>query len=161
MNFFAEHIVEIISVLFGVGGVGYAFIDRALNRKKYTQEVRQDTASANIRIDEFWKNRYEVLTKELKNKDDWWKARYDKVYEECQNEKRLSNEIVKSFRVELNQIREDYEKQRDTDRQRYDELMSQYHTYQQEVEEKSKKQIERINQLEQLVANYEKKLKIQ
>ena len=44
---------------------------------------------------------------------------------------------------------------------KYDELMAKYTEYQKEVELKSKEQIDRINQLEKLVAEYEKKLKRQ
>lgn len=68
MNWFSEHIVEIFSVLFGVGSIGFAVIDRVLNRKKYEQQVRQDTATADIHVDEFWKNRYDVLESEMKIK---------------------------------------------------------------------------------------------
>lgn len=161
MNWFGEYIVEIISILFGAGGIGYAIVERMLNRKQYSQQVRQETASADIHIDEFWKNRYDVLMAEMQNKDTWWKDRYNKLYEEFQDERKLSNEIINNFRTELNQIREDYEKQKENDKQRYDELMVQYRNYQEEVERKGQEQIKRINQLERLVAEYEKKLKKQ
>lgn len=161
MNWFGEHIIEIISILFGAGGIGYAVVERMLNRKQYSQQVRQETASADIHIDEFWKNRYDVLMAEMQNKDTWWKDRYNKLYEEFQDERKLSNEIINNFRTELNQIREDYEKQKENDKQRYDELMVQYRNYQEEVERKGQEQIKRINQLERLVAEYEKKLKKQ
>lgn len=161
MNWFSEHIVEIISILFGAGGIGYAIIERVLNRKQYSQQVRQETASADIHIDEFWKNRYDVLMAEMQNKDTWWKDRYNKLYEEFQDERKLSNDIINNFRTELNQIREDYEKQKENDKQRYDELMVQYRNYQEEVERKGQEQIKRINQLERLVAEYEKRLKKQ
>lgn len=159
MNWFSEHIVEIFSVLFGVGSIGFAVIDRVLNRKKYEQQVRQDTATADIHVDEFWKNRYDVLESEMKNKDEWWKERYDNLYKEFQDERKLSNDIINNFRTELNQIREDCERQKEIDKLKYDELMSQYSNYQQEVERKNLEQIERINQLERLVADYENKLK--
>lgn len=161
MNWFGENIVEIISILFGAGGIGYAIVERMLNRKQYSQQVRQETATADIHIDEFWKNRYDVLMAEMQNKDTWWKDRYNKLYEEFQDERKLSNDIINNFRTELNQIREDYEKQKENDKQRYDELMVQYRNYQEEVEQKGQEQIKRINQLERLVAEYEKKLKKQ
>lgn len=161
MNWIGEHLIEIISILCGAGGVGYAVVERMLNRKQYSQQVRQETASADIHIDEFWKNRYDVLMAEMQNKDTWWKDRYNKLYEEFQDERKLSNEIINNFRSELNQIREDYEKQKESDKQRYDALMLQYRNYQDEVERKSQEQIKRINQLEKLVTEYEKKLKKQ
>lgn len=158
MNWFNENMVEILSILFGVGGIGFAVINRILDRKKYAQEVRQETASADIKSDEFWKSRYDVLNEEMKSKDIWWEKRYDNLYQEFQNERKLSNDIIRNFRAELNEIREDYEKQKEIDKQKYDELMEQYVKYQQEVERKSKEQINRINQLEKLVAEYEEKL---
>lgn len=115
MNWFSENIVTILSLLFGTGGVGFAVIQHFLNRKKYNQEVRQESFSADIKSDEFWKNRYDVLNEELKDKDTWWKERYDNLYHELQEERKLSNEIIKNFRTELNEIREDYEQQRDID----------------------------------------------
>ena len=48
--------------------------------------------------DEFWKKRYDVLQHEVNNKDVWWKERYDTLYKEFQNERSLSNEIVKHRR---------------------------------------------------------------
>lgn len=161
MNWLSEHIIEIISIILGAGGIGYAIIEHILNHKKYSQQVRQETASADIHIDEFWKNRYDVLMSEMENKDTWWKDRYNKLYEEFQDERKLSNEIINNFRTELNQIREDYEKQKESDKQRYDELMLQYRNYQDEVERKSQEQMKRISQLEKLVTEYEKKLKKQ
>lgn len=161
MNWLTEHIVEIISILFGTSGIGYVIINRLLNSRTYDQQVRQDAATADMHIDEFWKNRYDVLVTEMENKDAWWKDRYNKLYEEFQDERKLSNEIINNFRSELNQIREDYEKQKESDKQRYDELMLQYRNYQDEVERKSQEQIKRINQLEKLVTEYEKKLKKQ
>lgn len=159
MNWLTEHIVEIISILFGASGIGYAAIDRLLNKEKYNQQVRQDATTADMHADEFWKNRYDVLVTEMENKDTWWKDRYNKLYEEFQNERKLSNEIINNFRSELNQIREDYEKQKENDKQRYDELMLQYRSYQEDVERKSQEQLKRISQLEKLVTEYEKKLK--
>ena len=97
----------------------------------------------------------------MKSKDIWWKDRYDNLYQEFQDERKLSNEIIHNFRNELNEIREDYERQKEIDKTKYDELMAKYTEYQKEVELKSKEQIDRINQLERLVAEYEKKLKRQ
>lgn len=159
MSWFTEHIIEILSIVFGAGGIGFAIIDRVLNHRKYEQQVRTDAASADIHIDEFWKKRYDVLNQEMLNKDAWWKDRYDNLYNEFQDERKLSNEIINNFRQELNQIRKDYEKQKDIDKQKYDDLMRQYHDYQMEVERKNKEQMKRISQLEKLVTEYEKRLK--
>ena len=153
-----EHLVELISVLFGASGIGYAIITRIMNRKKYSQEVKEAEASANLKGDEFWKQRYDVLQKEVENKDTWWKARYDALYKEYENERTLSNEIVKSFRTELNEMRIDYEQQRDLERQKYNNLMEQYKHFEEESERKEKEYKERINQLEDLVSMYEKRL---
>ena len=76
----SENMVEIISLLFGAGGIGYAVIARIIDRKKYQQELREATAEADIKTDDFWKKRYDVLQKEVENKDGWWKERYDTLY---------------------------------------------------------------------------------
>ena len=158
MSWLSENLVTIISILFGAGGIGFAITERFLNRKKYKQEVRQESLSADIKSDEFWKNRYDVLDSELKDKDNWWKERYDNLYHELQEERKLSNEIIKNFRTELNEIREEYEQQREIDRRKYNELLEQYRDYQEKVENKNIEQMNRINQLENLVSEYEKKL---
>lgn len=152
-------LTEIISVTLGAGGVTYAVVSRILDRKKYKHEVRQTAADADIKTDEFWKNRYDVLAKEMENKDVWWKERYDNLYEELQNERKLSNEIIHNFRVELNDIREDYQKRHDIDKQKYCQLMEQYEKFQEDVSRKNREQLDRINQLERLVSEYERKLK--
>ena len=90
-------ITEVISILFGAGGVGFALISRWLDRKKYAQEVRQEKSAADIKGDEFWKARYDVLNEEMKSKDIWWKDRYDNIYQEFQNERKLSKEIIDNF----------------------------------------------------------------
>lgn len=161
MSWFSENIVEIASILFGAGGIGFAIINKILDRKKYEQEVRHASADADIHTDAFWKSRYDVLNAEMQNKDTWWKERYDNLYQEFQNERQLSNEIIKNFRIELNEIREDYERQHDIDNQKYDALMQQYRNYQDEVERKNREQLQRICQLENLVSEYEKRLKEQ
>lgn len=158
MNWFNENGVEIISILFGVGGIGFSVINRILDRRKYEQEVRQESVNTDLKSDEFWKTRYDVLNEEMKNKDIWWKERYDNLYQEFQNERTLSNDIIHNFRIELNGIRQDYERQKEIDKTKYDELMNQYALYQQDMERKSKEQINRINQLESLVAEYEKRI---
>ena len=147
-----------IGVLFGTGGLIYAVIMRILDRKKYKQEVKEAAANADIKTDEFWKGRYDVLNEEMKSKDNWWKERYDNLYQELQNERQLSNDIIKSFRTELNEIREDYERQRELDKDKYNELMEQYNRHREESSRQNKMQMERINQLEKLVNEYEKKL---
>ena len=158
MEWLNENVVSIVSVLFGTGGIIYAIVTHFLDKKKYDQEVRKDAAEADIKGDEFWKQRYNVLQKEVENKDTWWKQRYDALYKEYENERTLSNEIVKSFRTELNEMRNDYEKQRELERQKYDKLMEQYKTFQEESDKKEHEYKERINTLEQLVSKYEKRL---
>ena len=158
MEWLNENVVSIISILFGMGGIIYAVVTHFLDKKKYDQEVRKDAAEADIKGDEFWKQRYDVLQKEVENKDTWWKQRYDALYKEYENERTLSNEIVRSFRTELNEMRNDYEKQRELERQKYDKLMEQYKTFQEESEKKEHEYKERINTLEQLVSKYEKRL---
>ena len=158
MEWLNENVVSIISILFGMGGIIYAVVTHFLDKKKYDQEVRKDAAEADIKGDEFWKQRYNVLQKEVENKDTWWKQRYDALYKEYENERTLSNEIVKSFRTELNEMRNDYEQQRELERQKYDKLMEQYKSFQEESEKKEHEYKERINTLEQLVSKYEKRL---
>lgn len=144
-------LIELISILFGTGGIVYAIISHFLNKKKYNQEVREAEADADIKGDTFWKQRYDVLQKEVESKDNWWKQRYDALYQEYQNERTLSNDILKSFRTELNEIREDYEQQKEAERKRYEELREE--SIRKETEYKN-----RISQLEELVKGYEKRL---
>lgn len=158
MEWLNENVVSIVSILFGTGGIIYAVVTHFLDKKKYDQEVRKDAAEADIKGDEFWKQRYDILQKEVEHKDTWWKQRYDALYKEYENERTLSNEIVKSFRTELNEMRNDYEKQRELERQKYDKLMEQYKTFQEESDKKEHEYKERINTLEQLVSKYEKRL---
>lgn len=146
-----NYIIEIFSLLFGTGGIVYAIVTHVLNKKKYAQEVREASANADIKGDTFWKQRYDVLQKEVDSKDNWWKERYDALYKEYQNERTLSNDILKSFRNELAEIREDYERQKETERQRYEELREE--SIRKETEYKN-----RISQLEELVKGYEKRL---
>lgn len=144
-------LIELISILFGTGGIVYAIISHFLNKKKYNQEVREAEADADIKGDTFWKQRYDILQKEVESKDNWWKQRYDALYQEYQNERTLSNDILKSFRTELNEIREDYEQQKEAERKRYEELREE--SIRKETEYKN-----RISQLEELVKSYEKRL---
>ena len=160
MEWLNENFVSIISVLFGTGGICAAIIMRVLDRRKYNQEVRKDTAEADIKGDEFWKQRYDVLQKEGDNKDTWWKERYDALYKEYENERTLSNEIVKSFRAELSEMRNDYEHQRELERQKYNKLMEQYHAFEEESEKKEREYKERIITLEGLVSKDEKRLEV-
>lgn len=158
MTFEGDNIVNVISILFGTGGILYAIVAHLLDKKKYEQEVRKDKSEADIKSDEFWKQRYDVLNKEVENKDTWWRDRYDSLYKEYENERTLSNEIVKSFRTELNEMRNDYDQQRDIEKKKYDTLMEQYRNFEQESKQKELEYKERINKLEQLVSKYEKKL---
>ena len=146
-----NYIIEIFSILFGTGGIVYAIVIHFLNKKKYVQEVREASVNADIKGDTFWKQRYDVLQKEVDSKDNWWKERYDALYKEYQNERTLSNDILKSFRDELAEIREDYERQKEAERQRYEELRVE--SIRKETEYKK-----RITQLEELVKGYEKRL---
>ena len=159
MGWLSDNLFGIISLLFGAGGIGYAVVSRVLDRKKYAQEVRVSQADADIKEDDFWKKRYDVLQAEVDNKDSWWKERYDALYAEYQNERKLSNEIVKSFRTELNEMRADYEKQRELEKMKYDKLMEQYRSFEEESQKRETEYKQRISQLEQLVESYEKRLK--
>lgn len=159
MGWLSDNLFGIISLLFGAGGIGYAVVSRVLDRKKYVQEVRASQADADIKEDDFWKKRYDVLQAEVDNKDSWWKERYDALYAEYQNERKLSNEIVKSFRTELNEMRADYEKQRELEKMKYDKLMEQYRGFEEESQRRETEYKQRISQLEQLVESYEKRLK--
>lgn len=149
---------SIISLIFGAGGIGYAIIARILDRRKYEQEVRNAQAEADLKGDDFWKKRYDVLQCEVKSKDVWWKERYDTLYKEFQQERQLNNEIVKSFRTELNEMRSDYEKQRELDKQKYEKLLEQYRKFEEESQQQENEYKQRISQLENLVAKYEKRL---
>lgn len=160
MEWLSENAFGIISLVFGAGGIGYAVVARMLDRKKYEQEVRDAQAEADIKGDEFWKKRYDVLQQEVNNKDVWWKERYDTLYKEFQNERSLSNEIVKSFRTELNEMRIDYESQRELEKQKYDKLMEQYRDFEEDSQKREHEYKQRISQLEELVAKYEQRLEI-
>lgn len=158
MNWLSENAFAIISLLFGTGGIGYAVVSRALDRKKYEQEVRDASAEADIKGDEFWKKRYDVLQHEVESKDGWWKARYDTLYSEYQNERKLSNDIIVSFRTELSEMRNDYEKQREIERQKYSQLLEQYRGFEEESQRREMEYKQRISQLEDMVSKYEKRL---
>ena len=158
MEWLSENTFGIISLVFGAGGIGYAVVARMLDRKKYEQEVRDAQAEADIKGDEFWKKRYDVLQQEVNNKDVWWKERYDTLYKEFQNERSLSNEIVKSFRTELNEMRTDYESHRELEKQKYDKLMEQYRSFEEDSQKREHEYKQRISQLEELVAKYEQRL---
>lgn len=158
MNWLSENAFAIISLLFGTGGIGYAIISRALDGKKYEQEVRDASAEADIKGDEFWKKRYDVLQHEVESKDGWWKARYNTLYSEYQNERKLSNDIIVSFRTELSEMRNDYEKQREIERQKYSQLLEQYRGFEEESRRREIEYKQRISQLEDMVSKYEKRL---
>lgn len=159
MEWLLDNLFGIISLLFGGGGIIYTIISKILDRKKYNQEVRSAEAEANLKDDDFWKKRYDVLQREKDDKDAWWKERYNTLYNEYQNERKLSNEIVKSFRIELNDIRSDYEAQRELEKTKYDNLMEQYRRLEEESQEREKQYKQRISQLEDLVTSYENRLK--
>lgn len=156
----SENLFEFMSLLFGASGIGYAIISKFLDKKKYEQEVRNAAAEADIKSDDFWKQRYDILNKEVENKDVWWKERYDTLYSEYQNERKLGNDIVKSFRAELNEMRNDYEKQRELEKSKYDKLMEQYRSFEEESQRREREYKCRISQLEELIASYEQRLKI-
>ena len=158
MGWLADNGLEIISLVFGTSGIGYALITRVMNKKKYEQELKQSQTEIDAKEDDFWKKRYNVLQAEVDNKDSWWKERYDALYAEYQNERKLSNEIVKSFRTELNEMRTDYEKQRELEKMKYDKLMEQYRSFEEESKKRETEYKQRISQLEKLVESYEKRL---
>ena len=155
----SENLFGLISLLFGAGSIGYAVISKFLDRQKYLQEVRDKAAEADIKGDEFWKNRYDVLQKEVESKDTWWKARYDALHSEYENERKLSNEIVKSFRNELNEMRKEYDEQRGLERRKYDALKAQYRSFEEDSIRKETEYKQRICQLEDLVSKYEIRLR--
>lgn len=158
MSWFTDNAFEIISLFFGTSGIGYAVITRMMNKRKYEQELLQAQTDIDAKEDDFWKKRYDVLQAEVDNKDSWWKERYDALYAEYQNERKLSNEIVKSFRTELNEMRTDYEKQRELEKMKYDKLMEQYRSFEEESKKRETEYKQRISQLEKLVESYEKRL---
>lgn len=156
MEWLSENLFGLISLLFGAGGIGYALVSKWLDRKKYACEVRDAKAEADIKGDEFWKKRYDVLAKEQQDKDVWWKERYNTLYEEYQNERRQSNEMIKSFRTELNEMRNDYERQREIEKKKYDDLMLQYRSLEEDSQKRDTEYKKRIQRLEQMLAQYEK-----
>lgn len=152
-------IFPVISLLFGVGSIGYAVVARMLDRKKYEQEVRASQADADLKGEEFWKGRYDVLAAELDKKESWWKERYDNLYQEVQNERRLSNEMTTNFRNELNKIRDEYEAQRQADRDKYNRLMEEFRTQEREANRAAEEYKRRISDLEASIVAYEDMIK--
>lgn len=152
-------IFPVISLLFGVGSIGYAVVARMLDRKKYEQEVRASQADADLKGEEFWKGRYDVLAAELDKKESWWKERYDNLYQEVQNERRLSNEMMTNFRNELNKIRDEYEAQRQADRDKYNRLMEEFRTQECEANRAAEEYKRRISDLEASIVAYENMIK--
>jgi len=158
MGWLSENAFTIISILFGTGSLGYAISTRVLNRRKYEQEVRNASAEADIKGDEFWKKRYDVLNQEIDMKDTWWKSRYDTIYTEYQNERKLSNEIIVSFKSELTEMRSDYEKQRELEKEKYSQLLEQYHSLEEESKNRERDYKQKISQLEEMIEKYDKKI---
>ena len=152
-------IFPVISLLFGVGSIGYAVVARMLDRKKYEQEVRASQADADLKGEEFWKGRYDVLAAELDKKESWWKERYDNLYQEVQNERQLSNEMMTNFRNELNKIRDEYEAQRQADRDKYNRLMEEFRTQECEANRAAEEYNRRISDLEASIVAYEDMIK--
>ena len=152
-------IFPVISLLFGAGSIGYAVVARMLDRKKYEQEVRASQADADLKGEEFWKGRYDVLAAELDKKESWWKERYDNLYQEVQNERRLSNEMMTNFRNELNKIRDEYEAQRQADRDKYNRLMEEFRTQECEANRAAEEYKRRISDLEASIVAYEDMIK--
>lgn len=153
------NIYSLLSIILGGGGVVYGVVMHFLSRKKYAQEVRKESSEADLKGEEFWKQRYKVLESEINNKDSWWKERYDTLYQEFQNERKLSNDIIKSFRTELNEMRNDYEQQRELEKQKYEQLMQQYMDFKEESMKRDTEYKQRINQLEEIVDKYEQMIK--
>lgn len=153
-----ENIVTILGVLLGSGGIVTAIVAHFLDIRKFNNEVKSGCIDLDIKSDDFWKKRYDILNKELHDKDTWWKERYDSLYGQLQNERNLSNDIVKTLRQELSEIKKDYEEQHTRDEEKYNVLVKQYEQFKQETAERNKVQMERINQLELLVDSYEQKI---
>lgn len=153
-----ENIVTILGVLLGSGGIVTAIVVHFLDIRKFNNEVKSGRIDLDIKSDDFWKKRYDILNKELQDKDTWWKERYDSLYGQLQNERNLSNDIVKTLRQELSEIKKDYEEQHTRDEEKYNVLVKQYEQFKQETAERNKVQMERINQLELLVDSYEQKI---
>ena len=65
---------------------------------------------------------------------------------------------IQNFRNELNIIRDEYDKQRALDRQKYNLLVEQYRSFEEESIRKEKEYKDRIQQLEELVNKYEKRI---
>lgn len=158
MEWLSNEVVTVFSILFGTGSVGYIIISKILDHKRYIQEVREAEAEADIKSDEFWKNRYDILQKEMEAKDVWWKNRYDTLYVEYQNERKLSNEIIIIFRTELAEIRQSYEEQREIEREKYKQLLEQYKSLEEDSKKREAEYKRRINQLELTIIEYEQRL---
>lgn len=154
MEWLRDNIIALAGVLFGAGSVGYLLISKLVDRNKYNQEVRVASSEADIKGDEFWKKRYDVLENENKQKDEWWQARYNNLSAELNSEKGLTNEIIKSFRNELNEIRKEYESQKEYEQKKYEKLREDYNILEKESEEKINSLIKRIGQLESMIDNY-------
>ena len=114
-----ENIVTILGVLLGSGGIVTAIVVHFLDIRKFNNEVKSGRIDLDIKSDDFWKKRYDILNKELQDKDTWWKERYDSLYGQLQNERNLSNDIVKTLRQELSEIKKDYEEQHTRDEEKY------------------------------------------
>lgn len=158
MEWLHENLFGMISLFFGAGGIGFAIISKILDRKKYSQEVRGAAADADIKGDEFWKKRYDVLSSEMTNKDNWWQARYNTLDEDYQRERQLSNEVVKSFRSELSEMRKEYEEQREVEKSKYDNMLKQYRDFVVDSDKRESEYKQRIAKLEELVNKYEQRL---
>lgn len=156
---FNTTIFPVISLIFGAGGIGYGVISRILDRKKYEQEVRASRADADLKGEEFWKGRYDVLVAELDKKESWWKERYDNLYQEVQNERKISNDMMTNFRTELNKIREEYEAQRQADKDKYNRLMEEFHNQERAALKAEEEYKRRINELEASIDKYEDMIK--
>jgi hypothetical protein len=150
--------LQIFSLVFGSGGIAYGVIVHFLTKKKFDQEVRSLKADADLKGDNFWKQRYDTLQGELDSRDNWWKERYDKLDKDYEEERRTNIEMVKNFRSEINQMRTDYETQRDSERQRYDALLNQYREFERESERKEQEYKSRITKLEFMLSKYERKI---
>ena len=56
-------------------------------------------------------------------------------------------------------MRSDYDKQRELEKMKYDKLMEQYRSFEEESQKREHEYKQRISQLENLVASYEQRLK--
>lgn len=151
MSWWAENGMSLIGFLLGGSGVVYGVTMHLLNRRKNNAEASSTEKDVEAKGEAIWQTRYNAICQEMRERDGFWKERYDNLYEEYKEERSLNNEMIKSLRGELNNLRTDYENQRRLDKEKYDKLLY-------ESAEQERKYIARIDSLEQVISEYEKKV---